>query len=232
MIRIAICDDDKIMLDYLEEKIREYYAETCEIKKYEGGESLLSDIRKQLFDVLFLDIDMPGMDGIALAERIRDDNQHIKILFVTNKDSLVYETFKYAPFRYIRKTHIDEELERDIKDLKKVLTDDSRTGMFVTELGDVCIKLKEIIFAEIYNHTLTIHTKNRELEICKTLDDFEKEIGDLGFIRVHKSYLVNYRYIRSFSGKNVVLDNNKEIPVSKRRIKDVKLKYQLLSRNR
>ncbi len=232
MIKIAVCDDDRIMLDHLAEKIGEYYAGGCEIRKYENGEGLLSDIRKQIFDVLFLDIDMPGMDGMQLAEKIRDGNGHVKIIFVTNKDNLVYKSIKYTPFRYIRKSHMCEELQEAVKELEKALSDDSRTGMFATELGDICIKLKEITYAEVYNHTLTIHTEDRKLTLCRTLDDFEEAIGDLGFIRTHKSYLVNYRYIRSFAGNFAILDDDTEIPVSKKRIKEVKLKYQILSRNR
>ncbi len=72
MVKFAVCDDEREMTDYISDKLREYYPNDCEIRKYEDGESLLADSRKQLFDALFLDIDMPGLDGMELAKRIRE----------------------------------------------------------------------------------------------------------------------------------------------------------------
>ena len=109
MVKFAVCDDEPEVLNHISDKLREYYPEKCEIKKYGDGESLLADCRKQLFDALFLDIDMPGLDGMELAKRIREHNECIKIIFVTNKDNLVYSSLKYVPFRFIRKTHFEEE---------------------------------------------------------------------------------------------------------------------------
>ena len=192
MIKIAVCDDDRIMLDHLAEKIGEYYAGGCEIRKYENGEGLLSDIRKQIFDVLFLDIDMPGMDGMQLAEKIRDGNGHVKIIFVTNKDNLVYKSIKYTPFRYIRKSHMCEELQEAVKELEKALSDDSRTGMFATELGDICIKLKEITYihseayaaGELKHGTISLITDNVPVIALATQPDvYAKIISNVQEVR-------------------------------------------------
>ena len=98
-----MCDDDKIMLEHISDKLQEFYSE-CEINKYEDSESLLTDSSKLFFDVLFLDIDMPGLNGMGLAEKIRRDNKYVKIVFVTNMEEFVYAAYKYQVFRFVSST--------------------------------------------------------------------------------------------------------------------------------
>lgn len=232
LVRIAVCDDDKIMVDYISNKLRDYYTEECEINKYEDGESLLADSRRQLFDALFLDIDMPGIDGMELAEKIREENQYVNIVFVTNKDNLVYKTLKYLPFRYIRKSFFDTEFPEAAESLKKTIAESNYTVMFNTKEGDVCVRARDIIYAEVLDHAVKVHAKNCCLEIRRTLNSLEKEISRFGFLRPHKAFLVNYRNVALLEAENIILDTNKKIPLSRRRIKDIKLKLQKFSRNR
>ncbi len=231
LVRLAVCDDDRIMVEYISDKLREYYGE-CEINKYKDGESLLADSRRQLFDALFLDIDMPGMDGMELAEKIRKGNKYVKIIFVTNKDNLVYKALKYIPFRYIRKNYFDEEFSEAVEALKKSIAESNHTVMFNTKSGDICIKVRDIIYAEVFDHTVKVHLQNDTFETWKTLDSLEKEILNFGFIRIHKSFLVNYRNIALVEDKNIILNTEEKIPMSRKRIKEVKLQLQIFSRNR
>lgn len=232
MQQIGICDDEKTILEEISEKLESLCHFEYEIKKYEDGESLLADSRRQLFDVLFLDIDMPGLNGMELAERIREDNQYVKIIFVTNKDNLVYKTLKYAPFRYIRKSHLDEEFPETAEALQKALTESNITMVFSAKDREICKKLRDVIYVEVLNHTMTVHVHDGDFQTTRTLDSFEKETAHLGFIRVHNSYLVNYRYISEIKGLNAVLNTGNSIPISRKRIKDVKLQLQKFSRNR
>lgn len=231
MIRIAVCDDEKIMLDTICERIADYYASDCEIVKYEDGKRLLEESKKQLFDVLFLDIDMPELNGMEVAQIIRETNRYIKIIFVTNKDSLVYKTLQYTPFRYIRKAHFDEEFPEAAEELKKSLIESSRTETFSLKNRKICVKLRDIVYAEVINHTLKVVLEKETLNITKTMDELDETIGSFGFIRIHKSYLVNYRYISSVEAADVVLNSGEKLPLSKKRAKEVMLQLQIFSRN-
>lgn len=110
MVKFAVCDDEKEMVDYISDKLHEYYPEECEIRKYTDGRSLLSDSCDEDFDALFLYICMPNLDGMALAEKIREFNQYVKIIFVTNNNELAYKGYLYDAFRYVRKSRLEQEL--------------------------------------------------------------------------------------------------------------------------
>ena len=232
MVRFAVCDDDREMTDYISERLREYYPEDCEIRKYGDGESLLADASKQLFDALFLDIDMPGLDGIELAKTIRESNQYVKIIFVTNKDNLVYGTFKYMPFRFIRKTHLVEELPETADALHEAIMQFNATIIFNTKNGETCLQVCDIVYAEIKNHTMTVFLTEGELKVSKSMDELEKELAKYGFIRTHKSFLVNHRHVKSILQANILTDTNQIVPLIRNRADEVKLKLQRWSRKK
>ena len=231
-MKFAVCDDEQEMTNYISDKLRVYYSEDCEIRKYEDGESLLADSRKHLFDALFLDIDMPGLDGMELAERIREDNQYVKIVFVTNKDNLVYSTLKYVPFRFIRKTYLDDEISEAVDALHDSIAQSNSTVIFNTKNGDICVQIGDIIYAEVMNHTITVYSTDGKLTIFKSMDELENELGKFGFLRPHKSFLVNHIHIASIKQNRIFTDTGLNLPLSRNRAKDVKLRLQQLSRKK
>src|SRR5690606_42045572 len=116
MINIVICDDDKNFLSYIENriiKILEARQENIKIHKFGSGMELLKAYDKgaKPFDIILLDINMPKIDGLELAELIRKEDEGTILIFLTSMEEEVYKTFKYNTFRFIRKTHIDQELE-------------------------------------------------------------------------------------------------------------------------
>lgn len=232
MVKFAVCDDEPEMTDYISDKLREYYPEDCEIRKYKDGESLLADSRKQLFDALFLDIDMPGLDGMELAGRIRDSNEYVKIVFVTNKDNLVYSSFKYVPFRFIRKTHLEEELPEAAEALRDTIAQSNAKVMFNTKDGEICVQISDIVYAEVMNHTITFYLRESKLTIFKSMNELENELGKFGFLRTHKSFLVNHIHIALIKQNRIFTDTGLSLPLSRSRADEVKLKLQQWSRKK
>ena len=220
------------MTDYISDRLREYYPEECEIRKYNDSESLLADSSNQLFDALFLDIDMPGLDGMELAKTIRERNQYVKIIFVTNKDNLVYRTFKYAPFRFIRKTYLEEELPETTEALRDSIAQFNATVIFNTKNGEFCVQVCDIVYAEVKNHTITVFLIKDKLMVSKSMDELEGELGKFGFLRTHKSFLVNHIHIASIKQNKIFMDTGSDLPLSKSRADGVKLKLQQLSRKK
>lgn len=230
MLTIAICDKTESMRDFLEEKIRESFSFSCRIQKYEDAESLLEETDKKIFNVLFIDIDLPGINGMELAKIIKEENNpHSRIIFVTNIEDYVFEAYKYA-FRYIRKSHLKDEISICITDLKRTLLARNITGIFSTKEGNVRIRLKDIMYADVLDHKLTVYIGKKELIVYMTMDELDQKINEFGFIRVHKSFLVNYRFIDSIYRNEVVLNNEIKIPLSKKRAKEVKNKLCQLAK--
>jgi DNA-binding LytR/AlgR family response regulator len=231
LIHIAVCDDEKIMLDLLSKQIKDYYAPECEIKKYEDGERLLEESQRQLFDAIFLDIDMPKLNGMELAEKIRKDNKYVKIVFVTNKEDCVYRAYKYGTFRFIRKNCLKQELPEVLEDLKKALQSENEYITLNTSFGKTEMKIYDITYIEVQNHTVTVHSKSSSFCVNGTITDYESQLSSKGFIRVHKSFLVNFRYIYSIEKKDVIMTDKTRIPLSRNRIDEAKTNVQIFARS-
>ncbi len=230
LVKLAVCDDDRIMVEYISDKLREYYGE-CEINKYEDGESLLADSCRQLFDALFLDIDMPGMDGMELAEKIREENKYVKIVFVTNKEEFVYAAYKYQVFRFVRKSLLEQELSEVMSDLREALQTENEYISIETVSGMMEIKIRDIKYIESQSHRSIIYTDNYTFSVGKSISEYEKILESNGFIRVHKGYLVNFRYIYSVGNTDVNLIDESKVPLSRNKIKETKTKLQIFTRS-
>jgi len=232
LVTFAICDDEPEVREHIAEKLLSCYPNECDIYKYEDGESLLADSRERTFDALFLDIDMPDTDGMTLAQEIRETDDFVKIIFITNMDNLVYSSLKYVPFRFIRKTHLDDELPEAAAALRDSIARANATVILNSKDGAECVTVNSIVYAEIYNHVITVHLIDRNIRISKTMDELENELFRFGFIRVHKSYLVNHIHVSLILRSKIYTDTDESIPLSRNYIKDVRARMQQLSRKR
>ena len=225
MVRFAVCDDKKEELDLVADKIREYYADECEIIKYQDGESLLADSRTQLFDVLFLDIVMPGLNGMELAAKIREENQNVKIVFVTNKEELANKGYLYEAFRFVCKSRLEQELPETAESLKRHFDSANEYLKLKTPAGIIIRAIKDIKYFEVKGHNVTVVCGSEE-QVCGTLRAYEDSLNEKGFLRVHKGYLVNFRYIYSIRKDDVELTDGKALPLSRNRKHETKEKFQ------
>lgn len=231
MVKFAVCDDEKEMTDYIADKLREYYPNDCEIIKYEDGKSLLEDSQKQLFDALFLDIDMPELNGVELAKRIREDSQYVKIVFVTNKIEFVFKGYMYSAFRYIMKNELETGLREAAAELEKYFCSLNEYLTFKTPIGSITRPVKEIKYFEVTGHELTVVCDCGNYRVSGTMHEYDSILKSKGFIRIHKSYLVNFRSIYSIEAKNVKLTDGSYLPLSRNRIEEVKKKLLEYSRS-
>lgn len=225
-----MCDDDKIMVERISNKLQEFYSE-CEVNKYEDSESLLADSSKQLFDALFLDIDMPGLNGMDLAEKIRRDNKYVKIIFVTNMEEFVYAAYKYQVFRFVRKIFLFDELLEAMSALQEVLTSENEYISIKTETEMIEVKIRDIRYIESQLHSSIINTVNHTFKVGKSISEYERLLKNSGFIRTHKCYLVNFRYIYSIGNTDVNLTDKSKVPLSRNKIKETKTKLQIYTRS-
>lgn len=128
MSNIAICDDEQLYLDKIAKTIRKFFSTNNiehVVKLFDGvDKNLIMNVLSE-FDIIILDIDMPNITGIEVADQIRKYNEDVIIVFCTNVESLVFQTIKYAPFRFIRKSKLNEEMLELLESLKNKLAKES-----------------------------------------------------------------------------------------------------------
>lgn len=231
MVSAAICDDEKAMLDRLFEHIlTECERQNAEIsvKKFLSGGELLNSHKENPFDVVFLDIDMPRINGFDIAESI-NNGENTLIIFITAHDELVYSSLKFRPFRFIRKTHLESELPETLSAVYAEISkrNAGRKFLLKTQTGEVFLDIGNIEYIEIYGHTLRVSVLGGDpIECYGSLSSLEEQLAVFDFVRVHKSYLVNLKYIYSIEKTRVILDDKTAIPLSRYKAADVKTKFK------
>lgn len=231
LVRAAICDDENAMLDRLYEHILTEYKRLnteISIEKFLSGGELLNAHKDDAFDVVFLDIDMPQINGFDIAESINNGEKTL-IVFVTTHDELVYSSLRFRPFRFIRKAHLESELPETLAAVNTEITkrNAGRKFPFRTKNGEVFLDIGNIEYIEIYGHTLRVSVADGEtIECYGSLSALEGQLAAFDFVRVHKSYLVNLKYIYSIEKTQVILDDKTAIPLSRYKAADVKTKFK------
>ncbi|MBD5104855.1 MAG: response regulator transcription factor [Ruminococcaceae bacterium] len=229
MIRIAVCDDERDFSERIKVLIEKYSTEQTDesdITIFSSGSCFLSDSTN--YNAVFLDIDMPDIGGFDIAEQISGRGNTL-IIFVTTHDELVYSSLKFRPFRFIRKAHLEEELPETLDAVNKEILKLGVNTKFMlqTKNGEVLIDVTNIEYIEIYTHSMQVYTASGEiLECYGSLSAMEKQLNDFDFVRTHKSYLVNCKYIFSIEKNRIILDDKAEIPLSRYKADTVKSKFK------
>lgn len=224
---IAVCDDDRNFSERMKLLIEQYFTEqSVEINAavFNSGADYLSDNTD--YNAVFLDIDMPDMGGFEIAEQLSEDTL---IVFVTTHDELVYSSLKFRPFRFIRKAYLEEELPEALEKISKETAKRGASSKFViqTKSGEALLNVSNIKYIEIYTHSIRVYTVSGEiLECYGSLAVMERQLNDFDFVRTHKSYLVNCRYIFSIEKNKIILDDKTEVPLSRYKADAVKSKFK------
>lgn len=210
--KIAICDDESVHIEKIRTILSDY-----ETDNYLSPAALLDAVSAGVrYDVLFLDIVMPRIDGISLARALRELDEDMLIVFITSKIEYMQTGYEVRAFRYLLKDQIDEGLPKIWNDIIKELLD-RQDAYFSYEFERKTYRLpiRDILYFESNLRRIVVHTKASEnATLYGKLDDLSVKYSS--FIRVHKSYLINRRYIRMISAGTVVLSNGEVLPVSRR----------------
>ena len=226
-MEIAICDDEKLFIGVLSEKLSEVMNKNhikYNITAFLNGSELISSLNdpSNRFDVVFLDVDMPGANGEDVAEYIISSKKSIPVIFVTNHDDFVFSSFKYRPFGFLRKSHVDSELEEAVIRLDNYLSKSGQCYTFTFQGKLISLLYNKIKYIEAYGHEVIIHTTDADIRTTRSLSETEKALSSYGFIRVHKSFIVNTRFIFSVERNNIILTDNSSLPVSRTKNEEIK----------
>ena len=223
MIIIAICDDSESILANTRNLIRKYASETeqeIKICEYTSGVQLLDKYTGN-YDIIFLDVKMPFMDGIQTAKEIRGRDKDVSIIFLTSLLQYALEGYKVDAASYIikpigykrMKMELDLWRRRHIGDNEEFLVVKNDNGFYK-------IILKDIIYIETEHRNVLIHTKEGKFLCYKKLKVLEAELKEAGFSRCHSSYIVNLAYVESVEKMDARLLIGSMIPISKNKKRD------------
>lgn len=209
-MRIAICDDEKNIRELLKSKIARQYPDENIICFSSGEELLLSD---QYIDILFLDIQMAGKNGMETARELRKKDKKVIIIFVTAIEEYVFQAFDVGAFHYIVKPIDDvrfaDILCRAVDELYSQNLDaqEPELNYMMINSGGVHTKviLDEIVYAEVFNRKVVIHKLNDIIEYYGKISDLEALAGD-NFFRPHRAYLINLKYVEKYDATTIYLE--------------------------
>ncbi|MDE5589729.1 MAG: LytTR family DNA-binding domain-containing protein [Acetatifactor sp.] len=225
-MRVAICDDEAVQQQILRKYLEEWAQmkdEVLETELFISGESFLfawEDDRD--YDLLILDIEMGQLNGMELAEKIRSQDENIPILFVTGYDRYMSQGYEVSALHYLLKPLHKEKLFEVLDKVKKTGKDEEKQ-LFQTDKGPVSMPLSKIWYVEARAHQCILYTEKDEYTIYSGINETAELLEKYReFVRCHRSYVVNVRHILAAVKSELVLDDNRRLPVSRNSEKRVK----------
>ncbi len=223
MIHIAICDDEKDFVAHLTGLLNQYAAETgVEIKvtAYYDGMELIEKYDTTI-DLIFLDIQMRLVNGLRAAERVRQMDEKVGIIFLTTLTQYGLEGYKYQATNYIIKPIRYARLKEEMKQwLERHRQDDSPFIVVANDAGKFKVFLKSLRFIETFNRNLLLHTDQENIICYKKMKELETELVQHGFVRCHSGYLVNLFYVKRIEKLDIILTTGERVPISQPKRKE------------
>ena len=234
----AICDDEEIALDLVASSL-----ETC--FKQNGMKLVLDKFTSPTdffqaaqqgkgYQVVFLDIDMPEMNGIDLGVKLRALHESTTIIYISNCVDQVFDSFRARPFGFVRKSSFLKDIQSVVKLYADSMQESNKRRLELkTSQGLMQVPIAEILYIECSKDYQFFHlTKDRPPLKCRlSMAQLEEGLVEDGFLRIHQGYLVNYAFIKRIDNDYVELTNGTKVPMSRRKKQMVFTQYLRLSRN-
>ena len=232
MIKIAFCDDDMEVLHQMNELIDRYRVERNEDITYAAFQSpfeLLTEIEKGIRpDILFLDVVMPGQNGMDVAKEIRQYDTNMKIIFLTSSPEFAVESYSVGAYFYQLKPIWEESFFRLMDAVLAECEKKKKNSLILrSKDGITRIDLQQLEYCEVLGRKLLFHLENGEvLESAGSLDDLAVQLMQYSnFFRPHRSFLVNMEYIQNISSRSIKMVNDAEIPIPHGKCSEIKNTY-------
>lgn len=232
MIKIAFCDDEMEVLHQMNELLDRYRVERNEDITYAAFQSpfeLLTEIEKGIRpDILFLDVVMPGQNGMDVAKEIRQYDTNVKIIFLTSSPEFAVESYTVGAYFYQLKPIWEESFFRLMDSVLSECEKKKKNSLILhSKDGITRIDLQQLEYCEVLGRKLLFHLENGAvLESAGSLDDLAGQLMQhSNFFRPHRSFLVNMEYIQNISSRSIKMVNDAEIPIPHGKCSEIKNTY-------
>lgn len=236
-LRIALCDDNQLAADTIAASVRSFFSEksiSTQVDVFQKPELLLDFCQRSVVDLVLLDIDMPGLDGIQLGSILKEKQLVPEIIYISNREDKVFSALHIHPFGFVRKAQFLKDLADVLESYTKLclLKKDAQKLLVVTPEGRRSVQVDEILYFEGDGTYQTMHlTGGRPaVRIASRMKTLEENLSEQGFLRIHKGYLVNFRHISSIRTEEVVLKNGCTLPISRSKAQEMRSAYLSLCR--
>lgn len=219
MLNIAICDDETLEIEYLTRLVRQWASlnETAvNILSFASAEAFLFEYEENKnFDILLLDIQMSGMNGINLAEKIRKSDGGMQIVFITGFPDYISRGYDVSALHYLIKPVEREKLFEVLTKARDNLKREEKYILISADGENLKIRLKDIIYIEAFGHSCRVVCEKNEYNIRQSISDIAKML-DESFAYSHRSYIVNIGHISSITKTDILFDSGKNVLISRR----------------
>lgn len=218
-MNIAVCDDEKIICNQIE-KLVKIQEPDCDIELFASGEELLK--ADTVFDIIFLDIQMDGINGIETAKTLRNKKQVSVLIFITGMKEYVFDAFDVSAFHYLLKpveeNKFSEVLAKAAAEVRMKKGEEEL--FFIKSKGrNVILNRNDILYIESQNRMVNFHTTKEILKIYSDMKNLEQQLGK-NFYRCHRGYIVNLGYVTEYEKDSISLTNGENIYLSRRKYKE------------
>ena len=230
MLNIAICDNEDVyafsILKTLEEEAK-FFNIKINFEVYKAAEDLLKATKLEplKYSIMFLDILMGEMNGIELSRKVKEINKNIDIIFITSTKEYVFDAYDIGAINYILKpiqrSRLKEQFSRAIS-----MTLKNKKNFVINKNSEVYnLNIDDIIYFEVRNRIVTVEYLGGKIEFYSKLSEIEGKVIKYNFIKCHRAYIVNPKYIFKIISNSIVLKDKRILPISKLKSTNIKQKF-------
>ena len=226
-MRIAICDDEEFFVKELETKVNECVENEPGLKAqvdcYTDGKELLKAFQKEVYDLVYLDIEMGVLSGIDIANIIHESNPECVIIFITGYMDYVSESFLAKAFQYIQKPVKDEFFQSEFKRAISNIQLNKTSALFTLDQGNLVFNLIDIYYIETSYQNYILHTSIGLYKgPVKAIKNMKERLEDFNFYKIQRSYIINLNHIVEFSNDAVIMTDGAQLTISKKKLAEFK----------
>ena len=228
-MRILICDDDSLVVEQLQKYIRNFFKNISlkcpEIACFSDGESLLADTGEK--DILFLDIAMPGINGIYVGNELKRANDNIIIFVVTSYSQYLDDAMRFHVFRYLSKPLDIHRFFRNMKDAIDLYTTMAINLPIETKQGVHTLPASSVIAVEAQGRKVTVHTTLCDFESVHNMQYWLELLPKNLFFQTHRSFIINFEHVTNFDRNLIYMTAGLSAYLTKRKYSLFKEAYLL-----
>ena len=213
-MNIAVCDDEPQILASTKAYLEEYPMDLS-VNVFSSGEQLLKS--SITYEIILLDIDMQGKNGIDTAAEIRKNDKQVKIIYITNYTDYTIFAFAVHAFAYLLKPLNKQELFAQLDEAFSYMKSEPQFLEFDTSEGILKIGTTDILYFEYLGRLVMLHTQEKVYSMRKKITVLAKELEPFDFCMPHKSFIVNLSAIKRISGYDIYLTDEARIPLSQKK---------------